>query len=360
MKYVNACLFTTFILITVLQIGCLSTGVMGKAEKLVEAQDYQEAIEVYQSIVDSKPGTAAARAAQLAIGELYIVHINQPQRGIEIYKAVIAEAPDSDEAAEAHYCIGMHVYRQKDYDAAQTRFETVVTQFPHLKLRQNAHLMLAKSYEGGQKYEHAVKTFEDFANRYPQSKRAAQAGANKARIQRKFLKDERIESHVEKPKAESIERTASPFGFGPYPEVPVDFPFQEQIWDNPIPEHELLVRIRVKLWKQGTQTTGAMFDNNGLIYPTIPGVIYVEWRTVEEGPLQFVGRRYAAHVMGHPDTAKKWSASYLTELGYERTDVKNDSEASGIKVHEYPDGGIDPYKFLDLPKSLIQNPLHED
>ena len=353
MKYVNACLFTTFILITVLQIGCLSTGVMGKAEKLVEAQDYQEAIEVYQSIVDSKPGTAAARAAQLAIGELYIVHINQPERGIKTYQAIIAEAPDSDEAAEAHYRIGMHAYRQKDYDTAQTRFETVVTQFPHLKLRQNAHLMLAKSYEGGQKYEHAVKTFENFANRYPRSKRAVQARANKARIQRKFLKDERIESHVEKPKAESIERAASPFGFGPYPEVPVDFPFQEQIWDNPIPEHELLVRIRVKLWKQGTQTTGAAFDNNGLIYPTIPGVIYVTWSS-------FKGRRYPSQVRGDPNTAVKWESLYLTKDGYERTDVKNDSEASGIKVYEYPDGGIDPYKFLDLPKSLIQNPLHED
>ncbi len=196
MKYVNACLFTTFILITVLQIGCLSTGVMDKAEKLVEVKDYRGAIELYQSIVDSKSGTAAARTAQLAIGELYIAHINQPERGIEIYKAVIAEAPNSDEAAAAHYRLGMHAYRQKDFDAAQTHFETVVNQFPPLQLRQNAHLMLAKSYEERQKYQQAVETFEDFVNRYPRSKRAPQARANKARIQRKFLKKD-LEASVE-------------------------------------------------------------------------------------------------------------------------------------------------------------------
>ena len=31
----------------------------------------------------------------------------------------------------------------------------------------------------------------------------------------------------------------SPFGFGAYPEVPADYPFQEQLWDNATPEHEL-------------------------------------------------------------------------------------------------------------------------
>ena len=142
----------------------------------------------------------------------------------------------------------------------------------------------------------------------------------------------------------------SPFGFGPYPEVPVDYPFQERLWDNATPEHELLVRVRVKLWKQGTKTKGAMFDtNNGLIYPSIPGVIYVQWRTVEDLP-DFVGRRYTTLIMGDENTAETWQSSYLTEGGYEPIDVNNDIETSGIKVYEYPDGGIDPYNFLDLPR----------
>ncbi len=144
----------------------------------------------------------------------------------------------------------------------------------------------------------------------------------------------------------------SPFGFGPYPEVPADFPFQEQLWDNATPELELLVRARIKLWKQGAHTTGAMFDDNGLIYPSIPGVIYVKWHTIgqREGDPNFVGRRYASLIIGDPTTAKKWESSYLIDSMFEPTEVDNDNEASDIMVYEYPDGGIDPYKFLDLPR----------
>ncbi|MDE0485110.1 MAG: hypothetical protein OXI67_21245 [Candidatus Poribacteria bacterium] len=143
----------------------------------------------------------------------------------------------------------------------------------------------------------------------------------------------------------------SPFGFGPYPEVPADYPFQERLWDNATPEHELLVRVRVKLWKQGTQTIGAMFDdNNGLIYPSIPGVIYVQWQNTKNDDPEFAGRRYVSLIMGDGDTAKQWESSYLIDGKYEPIGVDNDNEASGIKVYEYPNGGINPHKFLDLPR----------
>ena len=143
----------------------------------------------------------------------------------------------------------------------------------------------------------------------------------------------------------------SPFGFGTYPEVPADFPFRELLWDNVTPEHELLDRVRVKLWKQGTQTTGAMFDSsNGLIYLSIPGVIYVQWHYVEEGPPEYVGQRYATRVMGNPDTTEKWKSANLTDQGFERTGINSDIETSDIKVYKYPDEGIDPYQFLDLPR----------
>lgn len=129
----------------------------------------------------------------------------------------------------------------------------------------------------------------------------------------------------------------SPFGFGPYPEVPADYPFREtvKLWENATPEHELLVRVRVKLWKQGSQTKGAMFDpNNGLIYPTIPGVIYVQWRYIEEGDPDLIGQRYAYRVMGNENTAEKWRSSYLVDGMFEPTDMDNDTESLDIIVYE--------------------------
>jgi tetratricopeptide (TPR) repeat protein len=236
MKFVNYCLLTAFVIITVAQIGCLSGGALGTAEKLVEVKDYRGAIETYQSVVDTKPGTPDARKAQLAIGKLNIEKMNRPAQGIKAYEVVIAESPESDEAAEAHYRLGMYNYREKNYDAAQTQFDMIVNQFPHLELSHNAQLMLAKSFEEGEKFEQAVEVFENYANRNPHSERAVQALVNKARIQRKFLKDDTeakrtlqftvkkysnidgAESHIDKAKDELTQLNAEI----PIPENPED------------------------------------------------------------------------------------------------------------------------------------------
>ena len=236
MKFVNYCLLTAFAIITVAQIGCLSGGALGTAEKLVEVKDYRGATEAYQSVVDTKPGTPDARKAQLAIGKLNIEKMNRPAQGVKAYEVVIAESPESDEAAEAHYRLGMYNYREKDYDAAQTQFDMIVNQFPHLELSHNAQLMLAKSFEEGEKFEQAVEVFENYANRNPHSERAVQALVNKARIQRKFLKDDTeakrtlqftvkkygnidgAESHIDKAKDELTQLNAEI----PIPENPED------------------------------------------------------------------------------------------------------------------------------------------
>ena len=320
MKSINYCLLITFVLITILLIGCLSRSVMHGAEKLVEAKDYSGAIEVYQSIINTKPGTANARKAQLAIGKLYIEHMNQSDKGIDAYEAIIAAAPTSDEAAEARYRLGSHTYNKEKYDTAQLYFGIIVNQFSHLELSQNAQLMLAKSYEAGEKFEQALESYDNFMNRYPQSTRIPQILTYIARIQRehvnddeeaiqtlellvrKYNKNEDAESYVNEAKKALIEFDRSPFGFGPYPEIPADFPFREEVlgWDNPTPEYELSVRVHIKLWNKGTQATSVALDSNGLIYPFMPGVIYVEWTTVPDNVPEFAGQRYASTYIGAP------------------------------------------------------------
>ena len=187
MKY---CMFIVITLVVTGQIGCLPGGSLRTAEKLVEQKDYQGAIAAYQSIVDTQPGTPEALQAQVAIGKLSIERVNQPAEGIKAYEAVIAAAPESDQAADAHYELGMHYYRQKNYEASQTQFDAIVNKFPQLELSHNAQLMLAKSFEEANDFEQAVEVFDNFANRNPRSERAALAIANKGRIQRQHLKNE--------------------------------------------------------------------------------------------------------------------------------------------------------------------------
>ena len=187
MKY---CPLIAIILIAASQIGCLPGSALNTAEKLAENKDYYGAIEAYQSVVDTQPGTPEAYQAQLAIGKLSIEQMNRPAEGIKAYEAVIAAAPKSDAAAEAHYELGLHYYREKDFKSAQAQFDAIVNNFPQLELSHNAHLMLAKSYEESKDYELAAEAFDSFANRNPRNKRAAPALENKARIQREFLKNE--------------------------------------------------------------------------------------------------------------------------------------------------------------------------
>lgn len=190
MKYVNYSLLTALVLLTAVYTGCLSGNALDAGDKLVEMKDYRGALEAYQNVVDTKPGTPDARKAQLAIGALYFKNMKQPTKGVQTYETLIADAPESDETAEAHYELGMYNYRQENYDVAQTQFDTIVNQFPHLAVSHRAQLMLAKSYEGAKKYEKAVEVFDNYAHRNPQSARATQALVNKARIERNYLKNE--------------------------------------------------------------------------------------------------------------------------------------------------------------------------
>ncbi len=190
MKYVNYCLLTALLLLSFTQVGCLSGNALGTGDKLVEAKDYRGALDAYQSVVDTQPGTVEARKAQLAIGELNLKNLQRPAEGVKAYEAIISEAPESDEAAEAHYELGMHYYRQQEYESAEVQFDTIINNFPQLETSHRAQLMLAKSYEEGKKFEQAVEVFDNYANRNPQSERAAVALANKARIQRTLIKDD--------------------------------------------------------------------------------------------------------------------------------------------------------------------------
>ncbi len=187
MKY---CVLIGVILVAGVHIGCVSGSGLRAAEKLAVEKDYRGALEAYQSIVNTKPGTPEAVKAQLAIGELLVEHMNQPSEGIKAYEVVIATAPESDEAAEAYYNLGMHYYRQKDYPTAQTQFDTIVNKFPNLELSHNAQLMLAKSFEDSKNFEQAVEIYDNFANRNPRSERAAIAIARKGQIQKEHLKNE--------------------------------------------------------------------------------------------------------------------------------------------------------------------------
>ena len=190
MKTIRCDIITLIIVITMTQYACIASSPQRLAGKRVQEKDYRGAIEVYQTVIDSKPETPEARQAQLSIAKLYIEKMDQPQLGVQIYQDLIAAAPDSEEAADAHWGLGLYAFKSEDYQAAQQFFDTIVNKFPTSERSYNAQLMLAKSYEELNEYRKAVEIYGNVANRHPEGKRATQALVNKARIQGERLRNE--------------------------------------------------------------------------------------------------------------------------------------------------------------------------
>ncbi len=155
--------------------------------------------------------------------------------------------------------------------------------------------------------------------------------------------------------AENQEVRVSKFGFGPYPELPADFPWQD-MFDPPYysenpnspnkdnPNFELMDRLWVELWKRGENVVGVgTRHSTGLFYPTIPGTIYVEWAPRWKVFGKGFGKRIRS-VKGDPDDLDR-----LESLRPEGKSLTERDIPSDIKVLDISEG-IDPYKFLNLPK----------
>ena len=129
------------------------------------------------------------------------------------------------------------------------------------------------------------------------------------------------------------ETNVSPFGFGVFPKIPSDFPDQN-IWDA-IKEKaahdpkgaknlELLARVRIELWNQGHHTKGViMAPSSGLVYA--------------DADMEILPSDIIPMSAGREPRHSQYDAYF----------DKGSVPSGQIK---FIGGGIDPYKFLNLPK----------
>ena len=139
----------------------------------------------------------------------------------------------------------------------------------------------------------------------------------------------------------------SPYGFGPYPEIPADFPFPVE-WEFPgsDADHELMARVAIKLWTQGIETMGATAED-GLVYPNYIDTVYIRWgeTTADDGnPIQYINE-----LGGYPPACQRIVENNIARLGERGTMTAADIPPDVI-VKLYDEAGIDPYTFLELPK----------
>ena len=157
-----------------------------------------------------------------------------------------------------------------------------------------------------------------------------------------FLPDDFVS---EEPPAEDV--PVSPFGFGPYPEVPNGFPDSIQpIWTwsekkkqefaGRAKDFELMHRVLIKLWNQGDNDFVGVLrrDNDGKVYPTYPNTMYVTHWDEMETKHGLV--RYPANCFGSAPGMPP-IFPYVMEHG---------RVPDGITFIDHENQGIDPYDFL--------------
>ncbi len=146
----------------------------------------------------------------------------------------------------------------------------------------------------------------------------------------------------------SEEVPVSPFGFGPYPEVPADYPFTpfwlryqkdperyDAKYDTEfLKSKELLSRIMVKAWTEGVRgfTGGSGSLTTGKYYLHFPNAIYVEYGEPYENEDGTLTTPISSYTGGNV---------HLTPEQMLKGEVP-----SGVRVIE--GDGYDPYEYLDL------------
>ncbi len=133
------------------------------------------------------------------------------------------------------------------------------------------------------------------------------------------------------------------YGLGPYPKIPHDYPDQDA-WDDieklyydgyDSRGHELIERVLIKLWNQGTKVTAATYNEQDGVIPLYEDTVYVRWSELEL----------------EDGTTERYLGNYLCHgsLGSYEESVENGTQPSWIKVVPLEGAGIDPYSFLNLP-----------
>ncbi len=159
-----------------------------------------------------------------------------------------------------------------------------------------------------------------------------------------FLPDDMVSTE-----AETTAVSISPFGFGPYPEIPADFPHGASWLEETNARRslqaqrsqELICRVMIKAWTDGDHYfKGASFDRkSGKVYLNYPDRLYVRYRTFELSNGKVI--RHLAH-------AKGTHHNLLTLEQMRSGDIPPDIQAIPMES-----AGIDPQTYLNLPSSAF-------
>ena len=152
---------------------------------------------------------------------------------------------------------------------------------------------------------------------------------------------------------ETEDERVSPFGFGPYPKIPDDYPkSMSPVWvwsedrrmvcesdPDRLKNFELIGRVLIKLWEQGERNFmgGTLSYNNGRVYPLYFNTAYVSYR----------------ELVKLDGTVHRYIGGFLRGPGFPRLTHKERMSGNFVlppdaRILDMDEAGIDPYSFLNF------------
>ncbi len=133
----------------------------------------EEALGLYQSIVEGAPKSTEAVESYYRMGALYET-MNQPDKAFEMYQQA-ANTNTGDTAARARFRIGEIQQGKGEFEAAARSYMRVAILFLHEELSPESLWRAGQCYEQANALEQAKKAYIEAVEEFPESEQAAKA-----------------------------------------------------------------------------------------------------------------------------------------------------------------------------------------
>ena len=116
--------------------------VMAKAVEAHKQDNFDEALEVYQQVVDEYPTSSLVAEALYAMGNIEHDREKNSKRAVELFKKLVASYPEHATASNAMFLVGF-IYNNelKMLDSAKVAYEAFINRYP------NDHLVADAKFE---------------------------------------------------------------------------------------------------------------------------------------------------------------------------------------------------------------------
>lgn len=146
----------------------------------LELGDYTGAISYYRRIISLSPGTAEARAARVAIGDIYRERFHDHLAAIAQYADVAAS--DAPEAPVYQLAVCKAYFELKNYRQVRTEARILLDRWPTHPLAEEAQLLNAQAWVLEKRPDQALSAFQALIDRRPREEILARALEGQAHI----------------------------------------------------------------------------------------------------------------------------------------------------------------------------------